>query len=640
MRHNSQIGAIVERATTRARIIVAGEAAALGAAVAAWSIPIGFLVSLAFAIWRSRRSSRAAVLKVLERADARASNVIVTADEIAAGALDAKPAIRERVEADALGVVASINIARLFPITVLAVLTAAAAAAWAASGAIRRHNPWPAAANMSPGTQPPAAAIRPGLQVTVRLDPPAYTHLAPSVAVDPAQIQTVEHATVRLTIEASSASAAVDITGDRRELARSPTGSFEYGLTAVRSGYVLVTTGDGARRMMPLSVRPDALPAVKITSPARDLVYEGGNPRIAFGAAASDDFGLRALTLQFTKVSGSGEQFSFSDGAIPLTIDRRSEREWVASASRTLGDLALAEGDMLVYRAVAVDIRPGGGETSSDAFFIEVSKLGVAAGDAFTLPEQETRYALSQQMLIVKTDRLNQRRGSMAASEFEEAAQSLAVEQRMIRSEFVFMLGGEIEDEEVEAEQSVEIQAGRLANRGQRDIRAATVAMSQAEKQLTAANTAEALKAERAAVEALQRAFARDRYILRALGSRTQLDLTRRLTGSINDVLGWRRRLADAPANRAAIALQSVIQGIGAADTRQQIEVLAEFAVRSAPESAPLRSVAADLQTLADAWSTLPSADRSRRLDAIAEKLVAEARRVMADAPVTFGGPR
>ena len=30
----------------------------------------------------------------------------------------------------------------------------------------------------------------------------------------------------------------------------------------------------------------------------------------------------------------------------------------------------------------------------------------------------------------------------------------------MIRSEFVFMLGGEIEDEEVEAEQSVEIQAG------------------------------------------------------------------------------------------------------------------------------------------------------------------------------------
>src|SRR5204862_7339912 len=140
-------------------------------------------------------------------------------------------------------------------------------------------------------------------------------------------------------------------------------------------------------------------------------------------------------------------------------------------------------------------VRPGdGGEASSDAFFIEISRLGVAAGDAFTLSEQETRYALSQQMLIVKTERLEQKRASTPPEEFGDASQNLAVEQRMIRSELVFMLGGEIEDEEVEAEQSTELQEGRLANRGQRDLRAATVAMSQAEKWLTAANTAEALK--------------------------------------------------------------------------------------------------------------------------------------------------
>ena len=48
--------------------------------------------------------------------------------------------------------------------------------------------------------------------------------------------------------------------------------------------------------------------------------------------------------------------------------------------------------------------------------------------------------------------------------------------------------------------------------------------MSQAEKLLTGANTAEALVAERAAVAALQRAFSRDRYILRALATRSQLD--------------------------------------------------------------------------------------------------------------------
>ena len=42
-------------------------------------------------------------------------------------------------------------------------------------------------------------------------------------------------------------------------------------------------------------------------------------------------------------------------------------------------------------------------------------RLGAAAADGFTVQEEETRYALSQQMLIVKTERLNKARGSMAA---------------------------------------------------------------------------------------------------------------------------------------------------------------------------------------------------------------------------------
>ena len=136
--------------------------------------------------------------------------------------------------------------------------------------------------------------------------------------------------------------------------------------------------------------------------------------------------------------------------------------------------------------------------------------------------------------------------------------------QRMIRAEFVFMLGGEVQDEEVEAEQSTELQEGRLRNRGQRDLRAATIAMSQAEKLLTGTNTAEALVAERAAVTALQRAFARDRYILRAFASRTTLDPARRLTGDLKDASGWARTRAPAPEDRRAAQLQDVMAGLGA----------------------------------------------------------------------------
>src|SRR5581483_8025615 len=333
---------------------------------------------------------------------------------------------------------------------------------------------------------------------------------------------------------------------------------------------------------------------VRLTTPGRDLVFANAEPHVAVDARATDDFGLRSLTLQYTKVSGAGEEYTFGAGEIPLALTRTSPREWSGAASLALSRLGMKQGDMLVYRASATDTKPGERQSTSDAFFIEISTLGVAAGDAFTLPEEETRYALSEQMLILKTERLNRTRGSMRAADVTEASMDLAVEQRTIRAEFVFMLGGEIEDEEVEAEQSIELQAGRLANRGQRDLRDATRAMSQAEKLLTGADPAFAIVAERTAVAALQRAFARDRYLLRALASRAQLDPSRRLTG-----------------RRA-----------GGSIDRARVVVFAEAALRVDPDSAVMRNVAADLQRGA--------------FDAAAAAVAAESRRVLADAPLVL----
>ena len=176
----------------------------------------------------------------------------------------------------------------------------------------------------------------------------------------------------------------------------------------------------------------------------------------------------------------------------------------------------------------------------------------------------------------------------------------------MIRAEFVFMLGGEVEDEEVEAEQSTELQEGRLQNRGQRDLRAATIAMSQAEKLLTGANTAEALVAERAAVAALQRAFSRDRYILRALRQPRQLDPARRLTGDLKDASGWVRAVAPAPEDRRAAQLQDLMAGLGAILRERKhawparAAVLARQTLGIDPESAALRRAATELQRLAE----------------------------------------
>jgi uncharacterized protein DUF4175 len=605
------VAGAIDATLRRARLFAIAEAVAWGL-VAASAQPLGgALVGAVIAVWRWRATRRETILRAIERTHQSSRNLLVTADELAGGRLTASSSMRARVFADAAAIARRLDSRTIVPGGRALMAGAVALVAWAivmtmpfwrgrltriVTGVVQRV------------LVPDAGLAHSPLRVTVTIRPPAYTGLKDTTTADPEQVQAVEGSMLTVAVDTTAPRLTIEHDGASRSVARGPDGRFVDRIQATRTGYLIVAADAGARRLIPIVVAPDALPSVRITVPGRDLVYAGGNARIAFDARATDDFGLRSLALRYTKVSGSGENFEFQDGEIPLEVKESSARDWAGRASRSLAELGLKDGDMLVYRAVAADARAGDGTGSSDAFVIEISKLGVAAGDAFTLPEEETRYALSQQMLIVKTERLHQRRAAMTPAAVTDDALNLAVEQRMIRAEFVFMLGGEVENEEVEAEQSSELQEGRLQNRGQRDLRAATVAMSRAEKLLTGANTTDALVAERAAVAALQRAFARDRYILRALATRSQLDAARRLTGDLAGAGDWRRVPPDVGENRRAALLQDLLRGIAdlARDRgapRARAAVLAGEAIRIDPESAALRRVATELQRAADAFA-------------------------------------
>ena len=630
----------VRRATRRARLLAIAEGIAAGTAAAATSRVAGLVAAIVYVAWRWQDSRLRSVVEAAEQSHPELRNHLITWNEIAAGTLDVTPAARERVMVKAATRAKAIDPARVFPATRLAQVVVVAAVAWTVVGVANwRRSPATRSGPAASSAQATSALLR----VTATIQPPAYTGLAATTSIDPAQIDAVQGSTLTMALESPAADVTVEQNGTAASLARDRDGRLAGRLTLTRTGYMVITAG--ISRTIPIVVSPDTLPSVRITVPGRDLVYAGGNPRITFDARATDDYGLRSLALHYTKVSGSGERFEFKEGEIPLTVTRSSRREWRGAAARSLDELELKDGDMLVYRAVAADERPGDASASSDAFFIEISKLGVAAGDAFTLPEEETRYALSQQMLIIKTERLHQRRASTPAEELADAALNLAVEQRMIRAEFVFMLGGEVQDEEVEAEQSTELQEGRLQNRGQRDLRAATIAMSQAEKLLTGTNTAEALVAERAAVTALQRAFARDRYILRALASRANLDPARRLTGDLKDASGWVRARSTASDDRRAAQLQDVMAGLGAILRDESTlgpagaAVLARQTLAIDPESAALRRAATELQRLASTWATTSADARRKTVDAAAADVGAEAARVLADSPIRATAP-
>src|SRR5262245_65945097 len=108
-------------------------------------------------------------------------------------------------------------------------------------------------------------------------------------------------------------------------------------------------------------------------------------------------------------------------------------------------------------------------------------------------------------MVILKTERVIARRGTMSSQDFADESQQIAAEQRKVRAEFVFMLGGELADdpelaasmteinEEEEASRESEILEGRNVNAGHVALLRAIRAMTRASTSLTATDPSRAL---------------------------------------------------------------------------------------------------------------------------------------------------
>ena len=424
----------------------------------------------------------------------------------------------------------------------------------------------------TPHRQPPSAvtstyrspAVARAFRWHVTVTPPAYTRRPAVLHGSPSQVEALVGSTIAIEFEqwrddatARLGATALPVTG---------TGGTRFAhLVVAASDVLLVESGRRAvLAAVTIVARPDDAPAVRITKPAADLRRAEARGSVGIHVSAEDDLGLRDLRLRFTKVSGSGESFTFEDGEWPLSVVRNAATSWEATHTVDLSSLGLRPGDSVVYRAVAHDARPGPqGAAESERYLIEIARPGaLTAGDA-SLPEPEKRYALSQRMVIQLTERLIERRPRMTDEQFRQEAAMLAIAQRRVRSEFVFMLGGEVEDELEEAAHSHEIEAGRLDNRGQGDLTTAVRQMSHAEARLAEALPREALPYEYRALAALQAAFGKARYFMRVLPAPVQIDMTRRLTGDRPGLLSASWSLAPLPpgSRREAIDLLVRLEG-------------------------------------------------------------------------------
>jgi hypothetical protein len=457
---------------------------------------------------------------------------------------------------------------------------------------------------------------------------PSYIAGATQTLRNPERLEIVagSRLRVRVTTDAPHVAIALGPTAPS-QVSRPTAETVEAAVQPSASGVLSILTGNADtsivdRRYVPIVLRPDAPPVVEIERPRSDLLFDRATTKVAFRAAASDDIGLASLTLHYTKVTGSGEQYAFKEGELPLALVRESPTRWRGDVTRELSALDLHEGDLLVYFARAADRRPGAAPAVSDSYVIEIGKPNAAIAGGFAVPLEEDKAALSMSALIAKTERVHAARSNLRQAELSERTASLAVEQRMVRSETLFLMGahGEVEDEEAEAEHSNEIQEGRLENRGQADLREATRLMSAAERSLLNTETGAALTAQRAALAAMQRALSRQRYFLRTLPSRSQIDLTRRLSGDLAGARPWRRQVDERQPEPRLASLRglltdlSTLSRVGTTSPRSvaarvDSRDLARRLLALDPESTTLEDAARDLTRVFDTggdWSTPP----------------------------------
>ena len=597
-------------------------------------------------LWRGRSArTAAAAARRIEAACSGCRNVVITAEELLRHPNRASPWMRARVLDEAVEPARSVHVAEVEPLMRQgAFLALSACAAVALSTAMGQPASQALRATIANVSRTGNVAASAPLRIVVTVTPPRYTGKPPRQLRDPDRIDAIEGSAVRIAVSGPGSGWRVRSaigTLPARRLA----GETIAETIVAESGYVVIEPVDPAAakensRLIPIAVTRDATPIVRMETPGRDLVLPNAKASVAVEASATDDLGVQSLEIRYTKVSGTGEQFEFEEGTLPVTVTRESHVVWKAGGQIPLASLKLEPGDALVYRAVAQDGRPGGrGLATSDTFFIEIAGPGQVALEGFEMPPDQERHKLSQQMIVLKIQRLRAREPTMPPAALAEATASIAAEQRAVRANFVFLMGGHVEDEEVEAEHSHEIQEGRLENTARTDVNTAITHMSRAEQALVAVNTPAALAAARAAVDALQRAFGRSRYILRTIPLRIRVDPSRRLTGELSGAGDWRRDLEpptmDRETREARNLLERLLDVASAVRAGRTLDPaaftsLAEQALAIDPGAAVWQDVARRLETVRVSAS---AQDTTANLSEAIEPVIARSRRVARTPP-------
>ncbi|MBL0170656.1 MAG: hypothetical protein IPP90_07975 [Gemmatimonadaceae bacterium] len=382
----------------------------------------------------------------------------------------------------------------------------------------------------------------------------------------------------------------------------------------------------------------DSIPRVQLSAPARDSVLRRADGVLPLEASVHDDIGLARASFDVVISSGDGERFTVR--AVQVGGRAMSgQRDAVLRASLDLRALQLGPGDVVHVRAVARDRHPTAdreaGASETRAFRIaRASEYDSVAVEPAPPPDVD-KSLLSQRMLLMLTEKLEQRRPRLTVAVVRDESGRLARDQARLRQavgDAVFQRltgdeGGEHSHFAGDGhDHGVEAIGGKLALSGvnaqgmleegddapviaiNKPLLEAYNAMWDAGRALEQGELRTAIPFMRIALEAIERARAASRLYLRGRPPTVIVDIAKvRLTGTERSAPERRaartalpERLALREARLLAAALLAVTD---AAAARDSLAVLRLESLADAP------AFAQALTSLIEAFASTPGAD-------------------------------
>ena len=264
---------------------------------------------------------------------------------------------------------------------------------------------------------------------------PAYAGGRVVRVESPASVAALVGSTIALEAPGSGDGIAADLGGASVPVRRAGD-TWQASVTMGQRPALLRLRHPSGERIIALEPKPDSIPTVRLSAPARDTVMRVARGAIPLSAETHDDIGLLNGGFEYIVSSGEGESFKFRSG----TLGARSfggATSGALGASLSLDQLALKPGDLVHLRAVARDGNTvtGPGVGASETRVLRVARTGeydsVAVEGA--APPEADKSLISQRMLIILTEALEKRRPRLTRETLVSESRSIGRDQTRLR---------------------------------------------------------------------------------------------------------------------------------------------------------------------------------------------------------------